>query len=98
MWKLKKTGFFLSISGRIQELGCEKSLLNPVKFMFFSSQTEKEEEEREPSGLAVTHVDDILNAGGTKFDEKVINPLKESFKFGSEESLEFRYVGLNING
>ena len=105
LWKLKKTaygladasrGFFLSFSGRIQELGCEKSLLDPAMFMFFNSKPEKDEEEREPSGLAVTHVDDILHAGDNNFDTTVIKPLKESFKFGSEENLEFRYVVLDI--
>ena len=100
LWKLKKTaygladasrGFFLSFSGRIQELGCEKSLLDPAMFMFFTSKPEKDD-----IGLAVTHVDDIVHAGDKNFDTTVIKPLKESFKFGSEENLEFRYVGLNI--
>ena len=105
IWKLKKTvygladasrGFFLSFSGEIQDLGCEKSLLDPALYIYCPS-SQKHEEEKEPAGLAVTHVDDILHAGEEEFEEKVMKPLKKSFKFGSEENYEFKYVGLNIN-
>ena len=106
IWKLKKTaygladasrGFFLSFSGKIQELGCEKSLLDPALFIFFHEGSVKNAENKDPSGLAVTHVDDILHTGNESSDEKVLSPLKKSFKFGSEENVEFKYLGLNIS-
>ena len=104
IWKLKKTaygladasrGFFLSFSGEIENLGCEKSLLDPALYIYFPS-TQNQEEDKEPVGLAVTHVDDILHAGEEEFEEKVMEPLKTKFKFGSEENCKFKYVGLNI--
>ena len=58
IWKLKKTaygladasrGFFLSFSGKIQELGCEKSLLDPALFIFFHEGSAKNAENKDPS-------------------------------------------------
>ena len=44
----------------------------------------------------MTHVDDVLSVGNTKFDENVMGEMKKVFKFGNEESLDFKYVGLNM--
>ena len=106
LWKLNKTaygladasrGFFLSFSGTIQELGCEKSLLDPALFIYNKREDDEGEEKvKEPTGLAVTHVDDVLHAGEKDFEDQVMKPLKESFKFGTEENREFKYVGLHI--
>jgi len=65
-------------------------------FLFFDDEKSKKDNNRKPEGMAVTHVDDVLHAGTKHFDEKVMNPLKDSFKFGNEEECEFRYVGLNM--
>ena len=50
---------------------------------------------KEPSGIAITHVD-IMSAGNNMFEANVMTKIKKSFSFGSEEELEFRYVGMNI--
>ena len=105
LWKLKRTayglvdasrGFYLSFSGKLAEFGCEKSLLDPAMFLFFGKKVNKDDEVKVPLGLAVTHVDDMLHAGGVKFDKDVIEQIKETFKFGTEEQYKFRYVGLNV--
>ena len=104
IWKLKRTayglkdasrGFYLNFSGKLQDFGCEKSLLDPAMFIYFE-ETNKSEFSRKPAGIAVTHVDDILHSGNEEFNKKVMKPLKRSFKFGSEEEGQFRYVGLNM--
>ena len=56
----------------------------------------RDDEFKVPLGLAVTHVDDMLHAGGVKFEKDVIEQIKETFKFGTEEQNKFRYVGLNV--
>ena len=105
IWRLKRTayglgdasrGFYLSFSGKLSEFGCEKSLLDPAMFLFFDKEVTREDEIRRPSGIAVTHVDDVLHAGNDMFEKKVMKPLKDSFKFGTEEEIEFRYVGLHM--
>ena len=69
-------------------------MLDPAMFAYFDSDTQPDDETKEPLGLAVTHVDDVLHAGSKVFDEQVIDPLKE--KFGTEEVENFRYVGFNM--
>ena len=64
--------------------------------MFIHFDGEQDEYNREPDGVAVTHVDDIMSAGDTEFESEVMNGMKKSFEFGSEEEQEFRYVGMNI--
>ena len=104
VWRLKKTvyglvdasrGFYLNFSQNLMDLGCEKMKMDPAMFIYFD-EDKNTEEVKEPVGLAVTHVDDMLSAGENKFEMDVINKMKSAFKFGSEEELDFRYVGLNI--
>ena len=61
-------------------------------FRFYEGEEEREEN---LIGIVVSHVDDLLHAGNEDFEEKMI-ALKQMFKFGSEEELEFRYVGMHI--
>ena len=105
LWRLKKPvygladacrGFHLSLSGEIQMLGCTKSLLDPAMHLFFPEGTTKDDEVKEPHGIMVSHVDDLLTAGKDDFEKKVMIPLKQKLKFGSEEEENFRYVGLNM--
>ena len=63
-------------------------------FLLFDEKSNKEV--REPLGMAVTHVDDVLHTGEDVFDKKVMNKLRQAFKFGTEEESEFRYVGMNF--
>ena len=103
LWKLRKPiyglddasrSFYLNFSGEMEVLGCEKSALDPAMFLFFDEKSNKEV--REPLGMAVTHVDDVLHTGEDVFDKKVMNKLRQAFKFGTEEESEFRYVGMNF--
>lgn len=106
LWRLTKTvygladasrGFYISLSGEIQELGCTKARLDPAMFLLEEEKEPVEELwEKKPLGLAVSHVDDVLHAGGQVFNDKIMKPLFKKFKFGSHEDTEFRYVGMNF--
>ena len=87
-------GFYLNFSRKLIQKGCVKSKMDPAMFVNF--EEEPEEYCREPNGVAITHVDDIMSAGGNKFEAEVLDGIKENFKFGSEEEQEFRYVGMHI--
>ena len=87
----------MSLSGKMNELGCKKNPHDPAMFFYFSANTEKDAYAKKPIGVAVSHVDDLLHAGKREFNTNVMNPLKAHFKFGSEEKESFRYVGLNVN-
>ena len=105
VWQLKKPcygladaspGFHLSLSSQLTRLGCKMNNLDPAMYVFYKKPTEKDQEVKVPSGLAVSHVDDLLHTGERCFDNKVINPLKVALKFGTEEENEFRYIGMNV--
>ena len=106
LWKLRKPvygladasrSFSLNFGGEMEKLGCEKSFLDPAMFLYFGDSDDQNSEYRDPMGMAVTHVDDVLHAGEDVFEETVMENLKRAFKFGSEEELEFRYVGMNFD-
>ena len=103
IWKLKKSvyglvdasrGFYLNPSGELINNGCEKSKMDPAMFLYFVENND--EVFKEPSGVAITHVDDVQTGGNTDFEINVLTRIKKTFKIGSEEELEFRYVGINI--
>ena len=105
IWKLKRTvygmkdasrGFYLNFSQKLQDFGCEKSLLDPAMFLYFDEDVSRSDLIKNPVGMAVTHVDDVLHCGRKRFEEKIMNPLKESLKLGTEEEIEFRYICLNM--
>ena len=99
LWKMKKRaygfcdasrGFYLELSKTLVELGCRQCTLDPSLYFW-------KDEKGDLGGAALTHVDDVLHGTGTEeFNEKVMKPLKRKFVFGSEESDEFRYVGLHV--
>ena len=106
IWKLTKTvyglsdasrGFYLSFSRRILELGCVKCVMDPAMYLYYDQKDTVEMVKKEPLGIAVSHVDDMLHAGTQQFQDKVMKPLQQSFKFGTHESSQFRYVGMNIS-
>ena len=51
-------GFYLNLSGELINNGCEKSKMDPAMFLYFGENND--EVSKEPSGVAVTHVDDVL--------------------------------------
>jgi hypothetical protein len=78
LWKLKKTvyglvdasrGFYLNFSGYLVEKGCQKSKMDPAMFIYFKGK--QESVCKEPDGVAVTHVDDVMSAGEETFKMNV---------------------------
>ena len=83
-------GFYLELSRTLVALGCRQSNLDPALYLWHNDQGEVQ-------GMALTHVDDILHGTGTEeFEDKVLEPLRRKFQFGSEEEGEFRYVGMQV--
>ena len=102
LWKLKTSiyglcdasrGWYQAMSGALIDLGGKRSLLDPAMFLFYNGNEETEEN---LVGMIDSHVDDLLHTGDLKFEEKVMKPLKRTFKFGSEGEIEFKYVGMHI--
>ena len=69
IWKLKKNvyglvnashAFYLNLSGDLVNSGCLKSKLDPAMFIYFEENND--DICKEPSGIAITHVDDIMSA------------------------------------
>ena len=99
VWKMRKRaygltdasrGFYLELRKTLVELGCKQSKYDPAMYLYSDQDGHLE-------GLILTHVDDLLHgSGGNNFYKNVMKPLKEKFKFGSEEKSEFRYVGMQV--
>ena len=70
--------------------------MDNATFYHFSDSTKPGDDKRELDGIIGTHIDDALEVGNEQMKEKVIENTKKRFTFGSQESLPFRYVGLNI--
>lgn len=96
LWKmLKRTygfvdasrGFFLELSEALVELGCVVSKFDSAMYMYYDKDGKLE-------GMILTHVD---VAWFRKFKNNVMVPLRERFKFGSEEESNFKYVGLQVS-
>ena len=103
IWRLKKSvyglvdasrGFYQNFSQHLIDLGCKKAIMDPAMYIRFENTAE--EAFKEPTGIAVTHVDDVLSVGNTEFNRNIMGEMKKAFKFGNEESLAFKYVGLNM--
>ena len=102
LWKLKTAiyglcdasrGWYKALSEVLIALGGKRSLLDQALFLFYKGDEETEDNLK---GMVESHVDDLLHTGDSNFETDVIKPLKEAFKFGSAEEIEFRYVGMNI--
>ena len=57
-------------------------------FIFFTNE-DCNNELREPNGMLVSHVDDLLRAEDQSFEDTVISPLKAIFAFGSDNDFDF---------
>lgn len=97
IWKLKKTVYGLrdaarawydSISEILQELGGIKCRLEPTIFYW--------KKEGKLKGIMCTHVDDFCYGGDNEFQEEIIKQLKEKIKVGSEEIINFKYIGIRV--
>ena len=58
-----------NISQNFVDLGCEKSAEDPAMYMHFDDIDG--EESKEPIGITVTHVDDVLSVESTEFNKNV---------------------------
>ena len=105
VWRLKKTvyglldasrGFYKNFAENLVGLGMEVSRVDPAMFYFFDDDSTKDSEERNLSGIITTHVDDSLTGGNDIFTRKVAKPMMKKFKYGTHDSVPFRYVGFNV--
>ena len=62
----------------MEKLGCEKAFLDPAMYLYFRDSNPDDIEHREPLGMAVTHVDDVLHSGDEEFEEKIMKNLKQA--------------------
>ena len=99
IWKLIKPMYGLGDSARqwyttlknhLVENGCVMSRLDKSVFIWY-------DENNKFSGIIVTHVDDVLFAGNTKFNNTVMKPLLKTFKVSRQDSYCFKYLGLGID-
>lgn len=97
IWKLLKPMYGLGDSPRnwyftlrehLLKQGCVISQLDKTLFRCY--------EKNKLIGLLVTHVDDVLYAGTTRFKDQVIKSVFDRFKISSEYRDNFKYLGLNI--
>ena len=101
LWKLLKPvyglvdaprGWYLALNEKLVEAGCNKCNLDPAMYFQFS---QNRKDDKVLSGIALTHVDDILHGGNQSF-RNVMSSVKKFFRFGIDESEEFRYVGMHM--
>ena len=71
--------------------------MDNATFYHFSDNSRPGDDKRELDGVVGCHIDDTLEVASDDMKEKVLDPMKERFTFGSQESLPFRYVGLNMD-
>ena len=100
VWKMVKRaygfvdasrGFYIELERNLLNLGCTVSSFDPAMYIYKSKTTGI------LSGIMLTHVDDLLHGSGNQeFLERVMIPLKQRFKFGSEDQNDFAYVGMHV--
>ena len=104
LWQLKRRvyglcdasrRFSIAFTNELLKLGSQKLQLDPVMFIFFTNE-DCNNKLREPNGMLVSHVDDLLRAEDQSFEDTVISQLKAIFAFGSDNDFDFTYVGLHI--
>ena len=97
VWKLIKPSYGLDDASRKWFLSFKATLLNlkmtqskRESCLFYYHKDGKFE------GFVIFHVDDVLSGGSDEF-QKVIEKLRNKYKFGKVESGTFVYTGLNIH-
>ena len=91
MYGLDDSGrmFYLKMREELLKLGCSQSKYDAAFFYFHS--------ENKLHGMFSLHVDDANHCGTELFYRKIINPLKNIFKFGSMSKEVFKFIGWNIS-
>ena len=83
-------GFYLELSNTLKGLNCVQSKYDSALYYWYDENGKLE-------GMLATHVDDIIHGSGSpRFEKRVMDPLRNKFQVGSEETAEFRYVGMKI--
>ena len=99
IWKLKKPMYGLGDSARqwyttlkshLIDAGCKMSRLDKSVFRWY-------DENKKLAGILVTHVDDVLYAGNTKFKTSIIQRLLKTFKISRQDVGCFTYLGLEVD-
>ena len=97
LWKLKRPLYGLGDSARrwystlkdhMQNVNTSMSVLDQSLFMYY--------ENNRLQGLTVMHVDDIMNAGSTRFKKTIVKSIHDTFKVGKSQAGDFIYIGWNI--
>jgi len=81
--------WYFTLRDHLLNNGCIISKLDKTLFLCY--------EENKLIGLLVTHVDDVLYAGTTRFKEHVVRSVFQRFKISSYYRDTFKYLGLNIS-
>ena len=85
-------GFWLKVRKTLLQCGWVQSQLEPALFLFWDGRTGK----KVLTGMAVTHVDDILHCGEGTAHEASITKLLKDMGFDKLAEREFVYCGKKI--
>ena len=98
IWKLKKPLYGLGDSARLWyetlrnkliEIGCKISILDQSVFRYY-------DEKNNLIGVLVSHVDDLLYAGNSKFHRECMKQVLATFKISRLHTKDFTYLGWSI--
>ena len=99
LWRLLKPMYGLEDASRqwyftlkktLEELGCIISKLDKCVFCFYDQRANSLQ------GILLSHVDDIIYCGNTRFHDVVIKGLKKTFSVSKLNSGAFVYLGWEI--
>ena len=98
LWKLLKPLYGLGDSARrwyitlrehLTRANCDISILDKSLFLYY--------EGNRLQGITVTHVDDLLHCGTTRFKNTIIRSIYNTFKISRSHSGMFTYLGWNVD-
>ena len=98
IWKLRKCVYGLNDAARnwydtvrklLIQLNCTQVKTEPAAFYWYEGD--------ELGGIFMMHVDDFLWGGSKKFENEVIDVLREKFKIGEQSNSMFKYIGLEVD-
>ena len=98
IWRLQKPMYgledssrqwYFTLKGALEDLGCILSKLDKCVFCFYGAGNVLQ-------GILLSHVDDIIYCGNTRFQDVVIKGLKKTFSVSKLNSGAFIYLGWQI--
>ena len=97
VWKIKKPVYGLGDSARLWYLTLKDHLVsNGCKISILDQSVFRVYHEKKLIGLLVTHVDDVLFAGTTRFHQTVMKSVMQTFKISKQATGIFTYLGLSV--